>query len=110
MIGTKAATRRTLVKARALIRDPKDWIQGTAARDVYGMHASALSAGATRFCAVGAVRRVSKLSLLDTEYKLATLALQTALKGGSVSIFNDRLGRKHSEVIAVFDRAIEANQ
>lgn len=113
---TKAAqvvevlTVEILTKARALIR--KGWCQDAYAKTKSGEPCGELEPEASRFCARGAVYRSIPVGRSDYRILAAEVfgELDEALpngKGGSLVRFNDTRGRKRSEVVSVFTRAIQ---
>lgn len=98
-------TREVLIEARKLIEKPDGWCRGTDAKDESGRCVRCDDPHARSFCAVGALARVSD----KHEFESAYLALRRGLPTrGGVATFNDT--HTHAEVIAAFDRAIEAAQ
>lgn len=92
-----------LIAAKALIDTPEKWIQGNAAEDAKGNQISPHDVAAVRFCSVGALGHVFS----DDEYGDAVDYLKSHLGGyGFVAEFNDT--HTHAEVMAAWDRAIEA--
>ncbi len=92
--------------ARALIAEPERWTQGEYAVDAEGRRVPALAPEALRFCAVGACERAGCKPLAGAG---VIHALVTALPAGQrsrITDFND--AHEHSEVLALFDRAIAA--
>jgi hypothetical protein len=88
------------------------WTQGRSASDKHGHDIGLDDPRAARFCMTGALSRVKRESPLITytTYQMAESYLQSALAdAGAMSVisFNDKLGRKKSEVIAVIDNAIK---
>lgn len=99
-----------LIAARARIENRDNWIQGTNATDSTGnMHLSPMALAACKFCMLGAVLNVTQIH--SSAYP-ALEALAKHISGhdswvpATVTRFND--GRTHSEVLAVFDKAIKA--
>lgn len=94
-------TAEILRKARALIKDPKNWTQKACARDKYGYEVDVDSREAYCFCTIGAIAKVSGRST-DGD---ARNALRDIIGGRrSIANFNDE--HTHAEVLALFDRAI----
>ena len=101
-------TLRVLREARDLIA--RGWTQGTLARDGNGDPVEPTSDAATCWCSLGAAKAVTKQ---DLSYGLAWSALLAALPEshrGYISNWNDARGRTQGQVIALFDRAIEAEE
>lgn len=95
-----------LLAARNLILEPEMWAKGT-----YG------PLGHGPMCAVGAIMRAGEYQYIpDAEHSEATEALAAALpmewRSGKawfdVEVFNDDEFTEHRDIIALFDRAIEA--
>jgi hypothetical protein len=90
-----------LVAARELIADERNWIKGEYSRRVEGRLC---------YCAYGAVRTVSDAA----DYKVfdrAWNALESTVPDKhelSPIHFNDDLDTTHADILAMFDRAIEA--
>lgn len=89
-----------LIKARGLIDRPEKWIQNMSARG-------------NRFCSIGALKfaAVGSADGLPTfaEYRSAKSYLLGAIPPDyypSIVHYNDGYGRTHSEIMALFDRAI----
>lgn len=95
-------TLEILTKAKALINTPDTWTQGSNARDANGHTATLLGEKACKFCMNGALERVSDF----TSYS-ARLAVYDALGHRDIVHWNDAHNRKHEDVMAVFDKAIE---
>lgn len=95
-----------LKAARKRISKPEHWTQGTCARDAEGHMTLASSPDAVQWCAFGAILSV------DRAHDFTGLeALRSVLPlGYSVQSFNDTPRRKHSEVLDMFDRAVERLQ
>ena len=119
------STREILTRARKLITDRDRWIQLASAENADGERVQAGCDGAVKFCMLGAIDRVSTIAdnpLPAIRYGLscrgeAIRALYRALPGDftecsattnrqNIAEFNDSRERDHSEVLAVFDRAI----
>lgn len=112
-----------LIRARALIAEPKNWCRGRTARTAGGAACSTASQQAARFCAMGALLRATgeaAAPITAGEYipRRTTAAgerLADALchmgcryggvnSGVKVAYYNDMAG--HAAVLAMFDRAI----
>lgn len=97
-----------LKKARELITDPEHWTRDTYARDAEGEYCNMNSPRAAKFCALGAIRRVSNsmsLGYLDSDARVAMDMLARKIGGPSIAQFNDH--HTHEEVLAKFDGAIK---
>jgi hypothetical protein len=90
-----------LVAARALIADERNWIKGDYDREVDGR---------TCYCADGALLAASwRPDLTYGVYDLARRTLALHARGGEgIIYFNDHPMTTHADVLAMFDRAIEA--
>lgn len=89
-----------LIAARAKIEAPERWTQGKFARAKNGACIGPQTAGAVRWCSIGAIISVGDLPSYD---------LLLAAIGGewnTVAEWNDAPNRTHAEVLAAFDRAI----
>lgn len=107
-----------LAEARDKIADPKRWTRGAMARDaqIRGTYHSAPDA--CRWCAEGAIRSVfvAHGSLISSHrpwidlWTRAFAALKGQIPGeyDEIADFNDHARTKHEDVLALFDRAIEA--
>jgi len=100
-------TKELLISARELIADPRAWIQDAYS---YFSHHKQIEC----YCGMGAVKRAlvvagywdDNAARLEREW-LAQVALN-AVAGGCFIGWQDGAGRTHGEVLAAFDRAIEA--
>lgn len=89
--------------ARARIADPKNWTQGALARDSNGREAPEASEKAVCWCARGAYYAEDFSSFYGGEEMLDLAAME--LFDSYVENVNDY--RQHSDVLALYDRAIE---
>lgn len=92
-----------LVAARKLIETPDAWVKGRMwSRDEDGRKEC--------YCAVGAIdTAISAERTFGLFGKVIDLMEQDiVVRGGFVSSFNDRDTTRHSDVLALFDRTIEA--
>lgn len=104
---------RVLRGARALILDPAKWTKGVLARDHAGAKIHPTNPRAVCFCAVGSVLNLTGDVRLDPREQAAFDLLRRAIgKGEQTSIgrWQDEPDRTHAEVLAAFDRAIEAGE
>lgn len=88
-----ATLKENLIAAKALIDKPKKWVKG------------AFHQGECR-CAVGAIG-----DILDEEGRMPALnAVRACLPEGFSALmdFNDAPGTTHADIMALFDRAIAA--
>lgn len=97
-----------LRSARKLIERPENWTKGTVARDALGFPVPALSKEAACYCAFGATMviegpgRITDAPIyLDDAAKVLSAGLHDF-----VSYFNDDDATKHSDILALFDKAI----
>ena len=95
-------TAETLTAARSLIAEPEHWTKGRSARDKNHAAVPVNSPDAVSFCAIGALVRVTG----PGNFWTAERCLTTALGGTDVPRFNDDDLTSHSDVIALYDRAI----
>lgn len=104
-----AETAAVLREARALIEDESRWIKGTFSKyNVVGLEC---------FCALGAVADVShgpdvaerQAKRRDGWQSLAR-SLSSTTNWQRVADFNDRKTTTHADVLALFDRAIAAEE
>lgn len=113
-----AQTTEALIKAKALIADPKRWTQSFYARDKDGNHCSWCDEKATCWCATGARNRVISQKLVDFPLRMRVVAFMDAAAvklGGVNSVFfssavalNDLTD--HATVMKMFDLAIEESR
>jgi hypothetical protein len=79
-----------LREAAALIEQPGKWCKGTDAVDAAGEYSDPLSARAVRWCALGAIIKVSGNDQGEgCEHTIAKIALRQECGGGHISEFND---------------------
>jgi hypothetical protein len=103
-----------LKSARALIGDPSSWAQEDFARNRNGDPVESSDDTAVCFCAYGALNRVTKthdgMTITLTGNRPRDIAIATLVREargeypGDLADFND--SASHSEVLALFDRAI----
>lgn len=100
----KATVKENLIAARALIDTPEKWIKGEFGDMVSGC-----------YCSIGAVAAVLGISGEETELNSKEAgALARAMPGGwgedgiCVPDFNDADATTHADIMALFDRAIAA--
>lgn len=95
-----------LKAAKALIADPANWTQGVSARGKSGRQVNVDGRAAVCFCSIGAIKRVCIDSgNFDNYYE--TVRFVNKIEGGDgFVVFNDN--HTHSEVMALWDRAIAA--
>ena len=92
--------------AREKIAVPERWTQGTFARQKEGNPIGPLEPNAVCWCALGAVIAVAGRSL-PALYARATI---NRMYGGDFAWFNDTSTTHHADILAVFDRAIAAEE
>lgn len=100
-----------LVKARALIEKPENWTTGAYVRNAGGSELDTLlHEDAARYCASGAITRaLYEGGDFDIEYEDSVCDIVArAMEGDSIPAFND--SHTHAEVLAAFDKAIEAER
>ncbi len=93
----------SMIAARNLLA--AGWTQGTLARDANGTGVQFQDTAATCFCAMGAIARTRTVG--DSTGGVFRLVEKETDIGNLVK-FNDTEGRTQAEVVAVFDKAIEA--
>ena len=91
-----------LIRAKAVIEDPRNWTRGAFAVNEKGEGCSAVGDTACSFCALGAMLRVNA-SRNAMKHLVRT---SETLPGGYVTIINDDMG--HEAVMKLFDVAIES--
>lgn len=102
-------TKQILVDARAIIDTPNKWRQGKLATDKDNQPVPFYSNKAERFCSVGAIYRATGSEYITPSRKAITaLFCSIPLDYDSVYEFNDDTKTTHSDVLRVFDLAIEA--
>lgn len=92
------SVRENLIKAKALIADPEKWTKG--AFEFRGC-----------YCALGALGMVERGT--PAGYSITAMrSLRKALPPHyySVPTFNDKPSTTHADIMALFDRAIEASE
>ena len=104
-------TAEELRKARALIDAPEKWTRGAFARDADGCEVSFFDGSICALCMAGAIRVASGESLWwKTPAHEALHRVLRLNRCDSVAIFNDDPKTAHADVMAAFDRAIEAEE
>lgn len=111
-------THEVLVEARELISDPERWTQGCGSRDVAGRELDAtgdaslegaIHPSAVCWCAGAAIQRVIHSDDPDVIRPIFSFVLEAAGEDGwAIGPWNDRVS--HAEVLAAFDKAIEATK
>ncbi|HWB15922.1 MAG TPA: hypothetical protein VG538_05895 [Vicinamibacterales bacterium] len=108
--------REHLVAARALIA--QGWCRNADARDRTGRSVQSTSDAACAWCIEGAIFRVTHTAANDWPLCQMVTALMGAreypysypFSREALSAWNDKPGRTQADVLALFDRAIEAAQ
>ena len=95
------SVKQELIKAKALIADPKNWTQSCLARNAGDMFVNVNDQIACKFCALGALRKAGTHE--DAYMKLADAAFKAGFSG--IAALND-FGL-HEDVMEIFDKAIE---
>jgi len=94
--------------AREKITDPNKWTREYSARNADGVGVDPLDPEAVRWCALGAMRVVNPNGcIVGSPYEALTRALNPGSADG-IADFNDH--RTHEEVLALFDKAIAAEE
>lgn len=102
-----------LIAVRDLLAPEGAWAQGASARDRNGKSVDLLDRGAVCWCLYGATGRVCcgrrgwTNKSRERRYAIEPVIFRL-IKGYSMAAWNDAPKRKHSQVIAMLDRAIEA--
>ena len=94
-----------LLRARELIADEQRWCRRTYARGWRGIPVPVQSAGAHRFCALGAIMRAGGELGLPIDDAHSVLEWQTVRP---VQDWNDDPAQSHRDVVAAFDACIVA--
>lgn len=94
-----------LVKARRLLSNKEKWTQGYFARNAKGKECSPTSSAAVCFCALGAVRKVSKCRNYPVESYLHKNTKKIVGVDSSVVKINDFHG--YDKTIKLFDESIK---
>lgn len=93
--------KENLIRAKALITDPKNWIQGAFARDANGCLVSSDDPSAVCYCSIGAIKAL-RLPCNEQENTIDYLYKSI---GKLIPDFNDE--NTHADVMAAWDKAIE---
>ncbi len=99
-------TLEILKAARALIDREEKWTRGAVARTAHGYQVQSIDDSAVQFCILGALAKASN------NWKLCLMAgdsLRGLLKT-AIQEFNDAPTTTHADVLALFDRAIAAEE
>ena len=104
---------QALRAARRRITDPRHWCQGSSARDVTGANVSVHHPDASRWCAAGALWKVTNTYLGDEDGDGICEAASGRLcdaAGMEIVEFNDGEHTDHVAVLAVYDKAIRVEE
>lgn len=101
-----------LAGAKAIIAHPANWTFGSYARDGDDRPVAINGEGACKFCLIGALYKAFGYSYAPDAhdkpaFREAWKALSDLTGDEKLALWNDKLGRDHSEVIDLLDRAIE---
>ena len=103
-----------LTRARELIATPDKWCQGAVGFTFDGIEIEPcdldFGAEAVRLCAFGAIRAVTRNSYKAQPANRALARAAGCGYGQEAIDWNNDLTRSHVEVLAAFDRAIEATK
>ena len=98
-------TKEILIAARAKLA--QGWTQGWYAKNKQGQHLSVHSPDATCWCSIGALIAVSGPT---DDFSACERLLNEVVSDNGIVTFNDRPWRTQAEVLAAFDKAIEASR
>lgn len=90
-----------LHRARGRIATHETWTKGASARNLSGRDVSGDDKEAVCWCAMGALWADGPSSSL-----IGAPFLRASVDDGNVAAFNDAAGTTHTDVLAVYDRAI----
>lgn len=99
------AVQKILSDAKARISDPANWTKGVCARNALGETVDVRDARACQWCSMGAILAVLPP---NADICIVATAMRPAVDGKWFVTWQDRPERAHAEVMAAFDRAIEA--
>lgn len=100
------STLEILTAARELISDRKKWTKGETARDSRSRTVSPRDERAVRWCSFGAVVKVT-----GPDYSAAWCAKRTMDRHiPEIGLYHFNDTHTHAEVLAAFDKAIEAER
>ena len=99
-----------LIAGRELISDPSRWTQGASARDDRDNRVGATAGVAVCWCSMGALHKTATAegSTYEDAYGAMMASLSLIAPDDGLANFNDT--HTHSEVLALWDRAIEAEK
>lgn len=102
-----------LMCARDLIKDDRNWCKGTYAKTDTGDKIGLQHENAAKFCVVGALDK-SALKLTGSLFSDGRIAAQNLVMdvldiriASNLVAFNDSVDTKHSDVIGLYNKAIE---
>ncbi|MDH7796406.1 MULTISPECIES: hypothetical protein [unclassified Beijerinckia] len=95
--------KQDLTAVRDLLSDPNRWTQGWLAMNKHRLHVHPQNESATCWCLVGAGR---KLLPFDRENEVNSALYHAIGDGRSIANFNDHPNTRHSDVLALLDKAI----
>lgn len=101
-----------LVRARETLAEPHHWTKHTFARNPAGLAVLNVNQGIC-WCSLGALYLAQSQVGGGVGFSEAVKTLEGALpanRGHAVGTFNDHPDTTHPEVLAAFDRAIEASR
>lgn len=107
-----AAVAEVLRKARALIADENAWIRNNLAVNHEGAVVLSADSDACKWCALGAIDKVANF-LHSPGFEARDAMIRAAgvdPEDDGLGDWNDAPERTHAEVLAAFDRAIEAEE
>ena len=101
-------TREVLKRARELISDENNWCKGALSRDKNGEDVWVSTEHACSWCASGAIIYAAKELGVSEKGRISIMDMMKIFIGRHqfLSQFNDN--STHAEVLAAFDRALEA--
>src|SRR5207249_2880523 len=103
--GRMNATVQTLRAGRAVIADEAHWTKGSLAVDAEGFAVNFRDPKACQWCVTGAMCKVGGPAWLD-----ACTALRDLVSQATLPTWNDLTTTTHADVLALFDRAIAAQE
>ncbi len=101
--------KEVLIQAKQKILKPEQWTQGALWRDKNGGSLMVKEENATCFCMMGAMLTVCHNVVDDKlRWKAEDILSDILPSRDGIAHYNDTPGRTHEEVLAMFDKAIEA--
>lgn len=107
-----------LKKAREIISKPENWTKNSFAKDAYGCSTMITNKEAVCFCSIGAVRRaldvldypddgeVTYHSAIDRLRQFVHTSNRNTGSWATLAGYNDHADRTHTDILAMFDKAI----